>query len=174
MMERRTEFIFCRKGEEKELISRLHNWIVPGSAKIGHRSQKGAALSPILTDIYLDPSWEELINVRLIQRHERFWSVHDWTKKMKVPGKTNQRLRLLKDWQNKIISNFRKKAAPHFAEAIACNSISTVLQEIVRATWLVFSEGEMIRLIVVILTVKDWHYLNGDPGDKKRYRRLCE
>jgi alkylhydroperoxidase family enzyme len=86
--------------------------------------------------------------------------VQEQKKRLKAQGETYQRLRLLEDWRIQTIFSVREKAALHLAEAFTRNPISTVSEVAVYVAMAFFDKTEIFCLILAILAINDWCYLN--------------
>jgi alkylhydroperoxidase family enzyme len=108
----------------------------------------------------MDNSLEDLVLLRVAQIHKCEWSIHEQTKKLKASGERTFRLGLLKEWRTQMIFSDREKAALNLAEVITGDSIGGVLDEVVRVACHIFTEGEILCLVLAILAINDWHYLS--------------
>jgi alkylhydroperoxidase family enzyme len=136
------------------------------ATKVTRGRKRKRATDPALSDLYPDPGLEDLVRLRVAQIHECKWSMHEQTKKMKARGERTFRLGLLKEWRTQMIFSDRERAALNLAEVITCDSIGGVPDQVVRVACLIFSESEMICLVLTILAINDWHYLSSSlaPG----------
>jgi AhpD family alkylhydroperoxidase len=158
----RTENILLPRNNEKTL-----NVLEDLSALVVTESLKGikpkTTTDPKSSGLCLDPGLEDLVRLRVAQIHECKWSMHEQTKKLRARGERSFRLGLLKEWRTQMIFSDREKAALNLAEAITRYSIGAVPDQVIRVVCLIFSEREMICLVLAILAINDWHYLSSSP-----------
>ena len=114
---------------------------------------------PASSGLCLNPGLEDLVRLRVAQIHKCKWSMHEQSKKLRARGERSFRLGLLKEWRTQMIFSDREKAALNLAEAITRFSIGAIPDHVIRVACLIFSEGEMICLVLSILAINDWHYL---------------
>ena len=124
----------------------------------GRKKKRAADLTS--SALCVDPYLEDLVRLRVAQIHECEWSKHEQTKKLKARGERMFRLGLLKEWRTQMIFSDREKAALNLAEVITGDSIGGVPDEVVRVACHIFTEGEILCLVLAILAINDWHYLS--------------
>jgi alkylhydroperoxidase family enzyme len=131
-----------------------------------NRRKRKRPTEPTSSGLYLEPSLEDLVRLRVAQIHECEWSMHEQTKKMKARGERTFRLGQLKEWRTQMVFSDRERAALNLAEVITCDSIGAVPDQVIRVACVIFSESEMICLVLTILAINDWHYLSSSlaPG----------
>jgi AhpD family alkylhydroperoxidase len=117
----------------------------------------------------LDENLLDLVRLRIVQIHGCQPCMEEHTKDLKAHGETELRLRLLKDWRNQAVFSDHEEAALNLAEAMTYQPIDSVPTQDVHIARLFFNESQMVCLMLAILAVNDWHYLNlgkGSNGDK--------
>lgn len=107
-----------------------------------------------------DPCLEDLVKLRILQIHGCKSAVQEQKTRLKARGETYQRLRLLEDWRRQAIFSVREKAAFHLAEAFTRNPVSIVSEVAVYVALAFFDKTEIFCLILAILAINDWCYLN--------------
>ena len=144
-------------------LEELPGLIAPRFAR-GRKRKR--ATDPALPGLHRDAGLEDLVRLRIAQIHECEWSRREQTRKLKARGERTLRLNLLGEWRTQMIFSDREKAALNLAEAITFDSIGGVPDQVVRVACLIFSESEMICLVLTILAINDWHYLSSSlaPG----------
>jgi len=130
------------------------------ATKITRGRKKKRATDPTSSAPYLDPDLEDLVRLRVAQIHECDWSMQEQTKKLKARGEKPFRLVLLKEWRTQMIFSDREKAALNLAEVITCDSTGGVPKEVFRVACHIFTEREILCLVLAILAINDWHYLS--------------
>jgi AhpD family alkylhydroperoxidase len=130
------------------------------ATKITRGRKKKRPANPTSSVFYLDPSLEDLVRLRVAQIHECEWSMHEQTKKLRARGEKSIRLGLLKEWRTQMIFSDREKAALNLAEVITRDSIGGVPDEVIRVACHIFTEREILCLVLAILAINDWHYLS--------------
>jgi len=152
--------IFCQHDVWNEMPGRLEDLPAFIPAKSPEKGKKGAATYSGMTDVHLDPVLEDLVRLRVAQIHGCKWSVQEQKTKLKTQGETYQRLRLVENWRTGTVFSDRERAALNLAEAISRDPISTVSNAVFHAACVIFSEIEVICLILATLAANDWHYLH--------------
>jgi alkylhydroperoxidase family enzyme len=155
-----TEVIVCSNDETKNITCSPEELaaFISGDAPTGRKRKP--ARDRTEADVYLDPRLEDLVRLRVVQIHGCKWGVQEQKTKLKVQGETYQRLHQLENWRTEGIFSDRERAALNLAEAITHDPISAIPDVVFHAACAIFSESEVICLILVILAVNDWHYLD--------------
>ncbi len=141
------------------MILSLEEITVPTPAKVpkGGKRKKDSAR----TDGELEPRLLDLVRLRVLQLHGWKEHIHEQAVKLQAQGESSERLRVLDHWWTQTIFSDCEEAALNLAEGLTYNPIDAVPPEVVHAAHLFFNETQMIRLVLVILAVNDWYYLNG-------------
>ena len=142
------------------MILSLEKFTVSAPTKAPNGRKRKSATAAARIDREVEPGLLDLVRLRVLQIHGCKERIREQTASLKAQGETDQRLRLLADWRNRAIFSDYEEAALNLAEAITHNSINTVPDDVIHATRLFFNETETIRLILTILAVNDWYYLN--------------
>jgi alkylhydroperoxidase family enzyme len=128
--------------------------------RIARGRKRKRATDPALPGLHRDTGLEDLVRLRIAQIHECEWSKREQTRKLKTRGEKTLRLNLLGEWRTQMIYSDREKAALNLAEAITFDSIGGVPGEVMRVASHIFTEGEILCLVLAILATNDWHYLS--------------
>src|SRR5271156_716290 len=121
-MTSRTQIILLPEKGEKNMNTLEDQSALVVAQSLNRRKGKRAT-DPTSSGLYLDPSLEDLVRLRVAQIHECEWSMRVQSKKMKARGERALRLGLLKEWRTQMIFTDRERAALNLAEVITCDSI---------------------------------------------------
>jgi AhpD family alkylhydroperoxidase len=125
----------------------------PGSVQAMYKLQK------YVDESGLDDSLLELIKTRVSQINGCAFCIDMHTKDARALGETEQRLYALNAWREAPFYTDRERAALGWAEAITLISESHASDEEFAAARAQFSEEELVKLTMAIVTINGWNRL---------------
>jgi len=106
----------------------------------------------------------DLARLRVAQIHGCKGTTRELVQSLETHGVKAQLLRLLKDWRTQTIFSDREKAVINLAEAVTLNGVTEASENAIRIAKVIFGARETLRLILAILSEKDWFYLKGSSS----------
>ncbi len=125
----------------------------PGSAQAMYKLQK------FTEDSGLEKSLLELVKTRVSQINGCAFCIDMHTKDARALGESEQRLYALNAWRETPFYTDRESAALAWAEAITLISQSHASDEEFAAARAEFSEEELVKLTMAIITINGWNRL---------------
>ncbi len=120
----------------------------------------------------LEPSLLDLIKLRASQINDCAYCIDMHTKDARTGGETEQRLYSLSVWRETPFYTDRERAALAFTEAVTLIADRRVPEEVYEQARQHFSEEEMVKLMIAIVTINAWNRFTtfGDePGTYQPY-----
>ncbi len=120
----------------------------------------------------LEPSLLDLIKLRASQINGCAYCIDMHTKDARTGGETEQRLYSLSVWREAPFYTDRERAALVFTEAVTLIANQRVPEEVYEQARKQFSEEEMVKLMIAIVTINAWNRFTtfGDePGTYQPY-----
>jgi len=115
------------------------------------------ALSKYARECGLEPSLLELVYLRASQINGCAYCVDMHTKDARTKGETEQRLYGVSVWRETPFFTERERAALAFTEAVTLISQDHVPDDVYGETRRHFSEEEMVKLVLVIVSINAWN-----------------
>jgi AhpD family alkylhydroperoxidase len=135
----------------------------PGSVQAMYKLQK------FTEDSGLEKSLLELVKTRVSQINGCAYCIDMHTKDARGSGESEQRLYALNAWRETPFYTNRERAALGWAEVITLISQSHASDEEFEAVRAEFSEEELVKLTMAIITINSWNRLaiafREIPGD---------
>jgi AhpD family alkylhydroperoxidase len=125
----------------------------PGSVQAMYKLQN------YVDDSGLEHSLLELIKTRVSQINGCAYCIDMHTKDARAAGETEQRLYGLSAWQEAPYYTDRERAALAWAEVITNISQTHASDEEYEAARTQFSDGELVKLTMAIITINGWNRL---------------
>jgi AhpD family alkylhydroperoxidase len=125
----------------------------PGSVQAMYKLQK------FVDESGLDHSLLELVKTRVSQINGCAFCIDMHTKDARALGESEQRLYALNAWRETPFYTERERAALAWAEAITLISESHASDEEFAAARAQFSEEELVKLTMAIVTINGWNRL---------------
>jgi AhpD family alkylhydroperoxidase len=125
----------------------------PGSVQAMYRLQK------FVDESGLEPALLELVKTRVSQINGCAFCIDMHTKDARAAGETEQRLYGLSAWRETPFYTERERAALGWAEVITLISESHASDEEFAAARAEFSEEELVKLTMAIITINGWNRL---------------
>ncbi len=120
----------------------------------------------------LEPQLLDLIKLRASQINRCAYCIDMHTKDARTGGETEQRLYNLSVWRETPFYTERERAALAFTEAVTLIADQRVPEEVYEQARKQFSEEEMVKLMIAIVTINAWNRFTtfGDePGTYQPY-----
>ncbi len=105
----------------------------------------------------LEPSLLDLIKLRASQINACAYCIDMHTKDARTNGETEQRLYNLSVWRETSYYTERERAALAFTEAVTLIADQRVPDEIYELARQQFSEEELVKLMIAIVTINAWN-----------------
>lgn len=105
----------------------------------------------------LEPSLLDLIKLRASQINGCAYCIDMHSKDARTGGETEQRLYSLSVWRETPYYTDRERAALAFTEAMTLIAEERVPEEIYEQTRQQFSDEEMVKLMIAIVTINAWN-----------------
>ena len=99
----------------------------------------------------------ELVKTRASQINGCAFCLHMHTKDARAEGETEERLYLLDAWRESALYSERERAALAWTEAVTLVSQTHVPDDVFEATRKQFSEEELVKLTLLIVTINGWN-----------------
>lgn len=99
----------------------------------------------------------ELVKTRASQINGCAFCLHMHTKDARAEGETEDRLYLLDAWRESALYSERERAALAWTEAVTLVSQTHVPDDVFEATRKQFSEEELVKLTLLIVTINGWN-----------------
>jgi AhpD family alkylhydroperoxidase len=125
----------------------------PGSVQAMYKLQK------FVEESGLERSLLELVKTRVSQINGCAFCIDMHTKDARALGESEQRLYALNAWRETPFYTGRERAALAWAEAITLISESHASDEEFEAARAEFSEEELVKLTMAIITINGWNRL---------------
>ncbi len=101
----------------------------------------------------------ELIKIRASQLNGCAFCIDMHTKDARAAGETEQRIYLLNAWRESPVYSDRERAALDWTEAVTLVSETHIPDEVYDRVRPHFSEQELVRLTMAIVTINSWNRL---------------
>jgi AhpD family alkylhydroperoxidase len=105
----------------------------------------------------LEPSLLDLIKLRASQINGCAYCIDMHSKDARTGGETEQRLYSLSVWRETPYYTDRERAALAFTEAVTLIAEGRLPEEIYEQTRQQFSDEEMVKLMIAIVTINAWN-----------------
>ena len=105
----------------------------------------------------LEPSLLDLIKLRASQINGCAYCVDMHSKDARTGGETEQRLYNLSVWRDMPYYTDRERAALAFTEAVTLIANGRVSDEVYEAAHQQFSDEELVKLMIAIVTINAWN-----------------
>ena len=105
----------------------------------------------------LDPSLVGLVEIRASQINGCAFCLHMHTRDARARGETEQRIYLLDAWRESPLYSEREHAALAWTETVTLVSQSHVPDEVYDRAKAVFSDEEMAKLTLLVVTINAWN-----------------
>ena len=105
----------------------------------------------------LDPSLVGLVEIRASQINGCAFCLHMHTRDARARGETEQRIYLLDAWRESPLYSERERAALAWTEAVTLVNRTHVPDEVYDQTRAVFSDEEMAKLTLLVVTINAWN-----------------
>ncbi len=105
----------------------------------------------------LEPALLDLIKLRASQLNGCAYCVDMHTKDARTEGETEQRLYTLSVWRETPFFSERERAALAFTEAVTLISRDRVPDDVYEQARQQFSEEELVKLMIAIVTINAWN-----------------
>src|SRR5690242_3444944 len=105
----------------------------------------------------LEPSLLDLIKLRASQINGCAYCVDMHSKDARTGGETEQRLYNLSVWRDTPYYTDRERAALAFTEAVTLIANGRVSDEVYEAAHQQFSDEELVKLMIAIVTINAWN-----------------
>ena len=105
----------------------------------------------------LDPSLVGLVEIRASQINGCAFCLHMHTRDARARGETEQRIYLLDAWRESPLYSERERAALAWTEALTLVSQTHVPDDVYEQTKAVFSEEELAKLTLLVVTINAWN-----------------
>ncbi len=125
----------------------------PGAVQAMYKLQK------FVEDSSLEKSLLELVKTRVSQINGCAFCIDMHTKDARANGETEQRLYALNAWRETPFYTKRECAAPAWAETVTLVSQTHVPDEDFESVRAEFSEEEIVKLTMAIITINGWNRL---------------
>ena len=107
----------------------------------------------------LEPRLFELVKIRASQMNGCAYCLDMHTKNARLAGETEQRIYALNAWRETPFFTDRERAALAWAEAITLISVNHVSDQEFESARAEFSEEELVKLTLAIITINGWNRL---------------
>jgi AhpD family alkylhydroperoxidase len=132
--------------------SRINSYqVAPGVMKAMMALQNEVAQSG------LEPSLVGLVEIRASQINGCAFCLHMHTRDARARGETEQRIYLLDAWRESPLYSERERAALAWTEAVTLVSQTHVPDEVYDQAKAVFSDEEMAKLTLLVVTINAWN-----------------
>ena len=105
----------------------------------------------------LEPSLVGLVEIRASQINGCAFCLHMHTRDARARGETEQRIYLLDAWRESPLYSERERAALAWTEAVTLVSQTHVPDDVYEQTKAVFSEEELAKLTLLVVTINAWN-----------------
>jgi AhpD family alkylhydroperoxidase len=105
----------------------------------------------------LEPSLVGLVEIRASQINGCAFCLHMHTRDARAHGETEQRIYLLDAWRESPLYSARERAALAWTEAVTLISQTHVPDEVYDQAKAVFSDEEMAKLTLLVVTINAWN-----------------
>ena len=105
----------------------------------------------------LDPSLVGLVEIRASQVNGCAFCLHMHTRDARARGETEQRIYLLDAWRESPLYSERERAALAWTEAVTLVSQTHVPDEVYEQAKAAFSEEELAKLTLLVVTINAWN-----------------
>jgi AhpD family alkylhydroperoxidase len=105
----------------------------------------------------LEPSLVGLVEIRASQINGCAFCLHMHTRDARARGETEQRIYLLDAWRESPLYSERERAALAWTEAVTLVSQTHVPDEVYDRAKAAFSEDEMAKLTLLVVTINAWN-----------------
>ena len=105
----------------------------------------------------LEPSLVGLVEIRASQINGCAFCLHMHTRDARARGETEQRIYLLDAWRESPLYSERERAALAWTEAVTLVSRTHVPDEVYDQAKVVFSDEEMAKLTLLVVTINAWN-----------------
>lgn len=105
----------------------------------------------------LEKSLVELVKTRASQINGCAYCLHMHTRDARAEGETEERLYLLDAWHESTLYSERERAALGWTEAVTLVSQTHVPDDVFEAARKQFSEEELVKLTLLIVTINGWN-----------------
>lgn len=105
----------------------------------------------------LEKSLIELVKMRASQINGCAFCLHMHTTDARAEGETEERLYLLDAWRESTLYSERERAALAWTEAVTLVSQTHVPDDVFEAARKQFSEEELVKLTLLIVTINGWN-----------------
>jgi AhpD family alkylhydroperoxidase len=119
--------------------------------------QAVAALEGYVRDSGLEPALINLVKIRASQINGCAYCIHMHTREARGRGESEERLYLLDAWRESPLYSKRERAALAWTEALTLVSQTHVPDEIYEEARRYFSEEELVKLTVAVVTINAWN-----------------
>ena len=113
-----------------------------------------------MKDSSLDPMLLELIKIRVSQINGCAFCLNMHTEDARKMGESERRIYLLNAWRDTAIYSDKEKAALAFAESLTQISTNPVSDEEFEKMKALFTDREIVDLVVAINNINSWNRLN--------------
>ena len=127
--------------------------VAPGSVQAMYKLEK------FVEESGLERSLLELVKTRVSQINGCAYCIDMHTKDARALGESEQRLYALNAWRETPFYTDRERAALAWAEAITLISESHASDEEFEAARAQFSEEELVKLTLAVITINGWNRL---------------
>lgn len=127
--------------------------VAPGSVQAMYKLEK------FVEESGLERSLLELVKTRVSQINGCAYCIDMHTKDARALGESEQRLYALSAWRETPFYTDRERAALAWAEAITLISQSHASDEEFEAARAQFSEEELVKLTLAVITINGWNRL---------------
>ncbi len=124
------------------------------------------ALNQYSANSGLEPSLLELVRLRASQINGCAYCVDMHSKDARMKGETEQRLYSLSVWRETPYYTNRERAALTFTEAVTLIADQRVSDDVYEQAHQQFSEEELVKLMLAIITINAWNRLAITFGDE--------
>jgi len=125
----------------------------PGSVQAMYKLQK------FVEESGLEPLLLELVKTRVSQINGCAFCIDMHTKDARALGESEQRLYALNAWRETPFYTARERAALQWAEAVTLISESHASDEEFAAARAEFTEEELVKLTMAVITINGWNRL---------------